>query len=52
MKNEIIAIIHGRGTGIIKNEVHDVLKKSKEVIDYKLFFNNIGCTIAKIDIRK
>ena len=50
MKNEIICIIHGRGTGIVKNEVHETLKKCKDVLDYKLFYNNIGSTIVKIKI--
>ena len=50
MKSEIICIIHGRGTGIVKNEVHETLKKCKDVLDYKLFYNNIGSTIVKIKI--
>lgn len=52
MKNEIICIVHGRGTGIVKNEVHDTLRKSKDVLDYKLFYNNIGCTIVKLNLTK
>lgn len=48
MKNEIICIIHGRGTGIVKEEVHNTLKKNKNVLDYKLFYNNIGCTLVKL----
>lgn len=48
MKNEIICIVHGRGTGIIKNEIHSTLKRNKNVLEYKLFYNNIGCTIVKI----
>lgn len=48
MKNDIICIVHGRGNGILKNEVHNTLKYSKDIIEYKLFYNNIGCTIAKI----
>lgn len=52
MKNEIICIIHGRGTGIVKNEVHNTLKKSKDVLDYKLFYNNIGSTIVKIKLTR
>lgn len=48
MKNEIICIVHGRGTGIVKNEIHNTLKRNKSVLDYKLFYNNIGCTIVKI----
>lgn len=50
MKNEIVCIIHGIGSGAIKEEVHNTLKKSKDVLDYKLFYNNTGCTIVKINI--
>lgn len=50
MKNEIICIVHGVGSGIVKNEVHNTLKKCKDVLDYKLFYNNTGCTIVKIKI--
>ena len=48
MGNEIICIVHGIGSGILKDEVHSVLKNSKDVLDYNLFYNNTGCTIAKI----
>lgn len=50
IKNEIICIVHGIGSGIIKDEIHTVLKRHKDVIDYKLFYNNTGCTIVKIRI--
>jgi len=50
MKNDIICIVHGIGSGIIKNEVHSTLKKNKNVLDYKLFFNNVGCTIVKLKV--
>lgn len=50
MKNEIICIVHGIGSGVVKEEVHNTLKHSKDIIDYKLFYNNTGCTIAKIKI--
>lgn len=50
MKNEIICIVHGIGDGIVKDEVHSTLKRNKDVIDYKLFYNNSGCTIVKIMI--
>ena len=52
MQNEIIAIVHGLGTGIIKNQTHQTLKKHKQVLDYKLFYNNVGITIAKLKINK
>ncbi|MBE6139699.1 MAG: hypothetical protein E7174_04315 [Firmicutes bacterium] len=48
MKNDIICIVHGIGSGIIKDEVHTTLKRSKDVKEYKLFFNNTGCTIVKL----
>ena len=51
-KNSIICIVHGVGSGILKHEVHKVLKNNKDVLDYKLFYNNVGCTIVKINIGK
>ena len=50
LKNEIIVIIHGIGNGILRKEVHETLKKNKNVIDYKTLYNNIGSTIVKIKI--
>ena len=50
MKNEIICIVHGIGSGIVKNEIHNTLKRNKNVLEYKLFYNNIGCTIVKLKI--
>lgn len=47
-KNEIFCIVHGIGSGILKEEVHNTLKKSRDVADFKLFYNNTGCTIVKI----
>lgn len=51
MKNEIVVIIHGRGTGKIKEQTHKSLKNNKNVLDYKLFYNNVGITIAKLKIK-
>lgn len=50
MKNDIICIVHGIGSGIVKNEIHNTLKRNKNVIEYKLFYNNVGCTIVKLKI--
>lgn len=52
MKNEIICIIHGIGDGTLKHEVHNTLKNNKNVVDYKLFYNNIGSTIVKLRLTK
>lgn len=50
MKKDVICIVHGVGSGTIKQEVHMTLKKSKDIVDFKLLYNNVGCTIAKIKI--
>ena len=52
MKNEIICIVHGIGSGILKEEVHSTLKKNKDLLDFKKFYNNNGCTIVKINTIK
>lgn len=49
-KNEIITIIHGIGNGILRKTVHETLKKNRNVIEYKTFYNNNGTTIVKIKI--
>lgn len=48
LRNKKLIIIHGIGTGIIKNEVHKYLKNNKYVKDYKLYYNNIGQTIVNL----
>lgn len=50
MKNEIFVIIHGIGSGIIRKTVHETLRKNKNVIEFKTFYNNNGSTIVKIKI--
>ena len=50
MKNEIITIIHGIGSGIIRNTTLETLKKNNKVIEYKSNYSNRGCTIVKIKI--
>lgn len=50
MKNEIINIVHGHGSGILKDTVHNTLRKNRNVIEFKTFYNNDGCTIVKIKI--
>ena len=50
MKKDIFSIVHGIGNGVLKDEVHNTLKRNKDVIDFKLFYNNLGCTIVKIKI--
>lgn len=50
LKNEIIVIIHGIGTGIVKREVHEALRINKDVVEYKTDNFNSGCTVVKLKI--
>ena len=48
LKEKYIVIIHGKGSGILKNKVHELLKNNKLVDEYKLDVDNIGQTIIKL----
>lgn len=50
MGNDIICIVHGIGSGVLKDEVHKILKNNKSVKEFQLFYNNVGCTIVKLNI--
>ncbi|MBP3634971.1 MAG: Smr/MutS family protein [Bacilli bacterium] len=45
-----IVIIHGKGDGIVKDEVFKTLKKNKYVESFKLNGFNVGCTIVNLKI--
>ncbi len=47
LKNKRIIIIHGKGTGILKNEVHEYLKRDKRISNYYLDIN-VGQTIVEL----
>ena len=46
--NKTILIVHGIGKGIIKQEIHEMLKHDKRVSEYKTDNFNSGCTIIKL----
>ena len=50
LKNEMIVIIHGIGTGIVKKEVHEALRVNKNVLEYKTVNFNSGCTVVRLKI--
>lgn len=52
LRNYKVLIIHGKGTGALKEEVFKVLRENKLVVDYHLNHYNGGCTIAYIKNRK
>lgn len=47
--NKNVIIIHGIGTGILKQVVHSTLKRNNLVNNYKLHSFNIGMTIVNIE---
>ena len=49
-QKEIVLIVHGIGSGIIRKMTHEVLKRHPLVIDYKLYYYNTGCTIVQLKI--
>lgn len=48
LKNNYIAIIHGKGTGKIKEVTHNTLKNNRYVLEYKIYYFNEGLTIVKL----
>lgn len=52
MKEKIVIIIHGIGSHIVKRSVHETLARNKNVVAYKLFAFNVGCTIVQLNVDK
>lgn len=48
LKNKLLIIIHGKGKGILKEEVFNVLKHNRFVKAYKLDIFNNGTTIVEL----
>ena len=48
MGNQIITIIHGVGSGIIRKTTAETLSKNKNVEEFKTDYFNQGCTIVKL----
>lgn len=52
LRNYKICVIHGKGEGILKNKIHQSLKRDKRVSKYYLYNFNLGCTIIELVGRK
>ena len=48
LKREFIAIVHGKGTGILRNTTKEVLMHNKCVEEFKLYWFNDGMTVVKL----
>ncbi len=51
LKKRYVVIIHGKGSGILKNEVHKILRQDKRVLAFHLDPGNLGQTLVELDIR-
>ncbi len=51
MKQEIFVIVHGVGSGILKETTRQVLSRNKHVLEFKTYYYNNGCTIVHIEIK-
>lgn len=52
MKQEVFVIVHGIGSGILREETHKALKRNPFVLEYKTYYYNNGCTLVHIKIEK
>ena len=50
LKNDKILIIHGKGLGVVRKSVHNILSKRKEVTKYHTDNLNDGCTIVYLSV--
>lgn len=50
--NELILIVHGIGTGILKESIHRFLKTKREVKAYRTDIFNSGVTVIELDTKK
>lgn len=50
LKNEVVVIIHGIGSGIIRKCTHDYLRTNKNVLEFKVHYFNEGSTIVSLKL--
>ena len=50
MGNEVVLIVHGIGTGIIREASIQTLSHNKDVIEFKNAYGNRGCMLVQIKI--
>ena len=48
LKQEFIAIVHGKGTGILRSTTKEVLSRNKSVEEFKLYWFNDGMTVVRL----
>lgn len=48
LKNKLITIVHGKGSYILKTEIHKMLKTNKNVKEFRTNIFNDGETIVEL----
>ncbi len=48
LKNKMVLIVHGRGSGILRKMTQETLKKHKYVVNYKIDNFNDGMTVVTL----
>ena len=48
MRYSSVIIVHGIGSGVVKDSVHTTLSKRKDIMGFHIVPSNVGCTIVKI----
>ncbi|MEG0826442.1 MAG: Smr/MutS family protein [Bacilli bacterium] len=49
-KIEIFVIVHGNGSGVLRKTTIENLKKNRNVLEYKQYYYNMGCTLVRIKV--
>lgn len=52
LKNEVVVIVHGIGSGVLRKTTAEVLSKNRNVVEFKTYYYNNGCTLAQISIKR
>lgn len=50
MRKKDLVIIHGKGSGKLKNKTHEILRKNKKVQNFYIDMYNEGCTIVHLHL--
>ena len=50
MENEVVLIVHGIGTGIVREASVNALNHNKDVVEFKSVYNNRGCMLVQIKL--
>jgi len=50
LKNEFIVIVHGIGSGALRLQTKETLTNNKNVLEFKTYYYNQGCTLVKLRI--